>query len=167
MKHIRITCISLMLAFGCAPKSGPETDKDEARQPLPVLCTVAPEYGVPLDSANLAIAYYHTYMKGLGKPYVQAFTISSMDFIEALGLPVAENDSVEFKHIRLYLGLDESSKEFKLYITPVVGASLKKDSVRAGKDHYLCQSSRNGSAILSEDGYMLDFALPCPNTCPE
>lgn len=168
MKYFAYLTIHALLALGCSSNSGTE---DYARSPGPFDCLDAPQDGVSVDTAYADIARYKAYMNkfvpGDSTYYVRAFTMNAIDFIEALGLPLGDSSKVQFEFVRLYIALDELEK-FKLYVTPVVGANLRKGIVKPGKDHILCQTKTDEDGnVVSQGGYMLDFAKPCPNTCPD
>ncbi len=159
----------ILFLSGCS--SNPIEKNNSNDQSDPFECIVTPEDAVPFGKAMIDIENYEKYLKenNLDSNFVRAFTKSSIDFIEGLGLAIDENAKVQFKHVRFYLGLNDSM-EFKLYLTPVVGANLRKEkgSIRAGKDHILCRSiTAVTDKQVSQEGYMLDFSMPCPKTCPE
>jgi hypothetical protein len=86
---------------------------------------------------------------------VRAYTVRALDLIEVLGLDPADTSLCKFKHARAYLGFD-SKGQFKLYLTPVVGADLDKEPLIPGRD-----------TILRDDAgeFVLDLNAPCPMTC--
>ncbi len=84
-----------------------------------------------------------------------AFTISAEELFLALG--VATRPITSFNNIRIYLGLDNSTGEFKLYITPVTG-NVNVPGL-AGNDFILPDNEQGSNA------YVLELIYPCPNTC--
>lgn len=130
-------------------------------------------FAVPYDSALTNINRYDKKMreydslvlqslkkKGTAHVPIRAFTVRAADLLEAMGLPAT--DSVKYDHVRIYFGMD-ANDGFKLYLTPVDSADLSSDPPKAGVDVIL-QGKYRG---LGTDGkYVMDFAAPCPNTCP-
>ncbi len=121
-------------------------------------------YAVSFTKAKENITRYDDISKEIfTKTPVKAWTIRSVDLLEAMGMPVENPIQAKFKHVRMYLGLSQDST-FKLYLTPVEGAKLSSKPPIAGKDVIL-SGEYDG---LGDDGeYMLDFTSPCPTTCPE
>lgn len=168
MKNVIYLILFMPLLFGCSSSSRTDVDAQGSGS---FDCLVAPEDAVSVDTAYADIARYKAYMNkfvpGDSNYYVRAFTMNAIDFIEALGLPMGDSSKVQFEFVRLYIALDELEK-FKLYVTPVVGANLRKGIVKPGKDHILCQTKTDEEGnVVSQGGFMLDFAKPCPNTCPD
>lgn len=103
---------------------------------------------------------------------VRAYTIRAVDLLDALGMPdeLADSAICKYKYIRAYLGY-RKGKGFKLYIVPVVGASLK-DNI-GGCDIMLNSigkaAVRTGglTGYAEEEEYVLDLNAPCPKTCPD
>lgn len=98
---------------------------------------------------------------------ISSYTIRSVDLLEAMG--VSKNTKVKYDYVRVYLGMDETS-QFRILLTPVVGADFKAG--KAGKDIILSGPHRGnifGSGVdqASDGEYVLDFNMPCPNTCDE
>ena len=85
-----------------------------------------------------------------------AFTISAIELFEALGMSVP-TPPPSFGNIRIYLGIDNSTGEFKLYITPVTG-NVNVPGL-AGNDFILPDNEQGSNA------YVLELIYPCPNTC--
>ncbi|TND08345.1 MAG: hypothetical protein FD123_2376 [Bacteroidetes bacterium] len=116
---------------------------------------------VPLDTARKNIYRYDTLSQAIFAKFphhvpIRAYTIHAGDMLEALGMPAADSAICQYKHARVYIGLDYNYS-FKLYFTPVDSASLGGDNPVAGVDVIL-QDSLGKS-------YVLDLNAPCPNTC--
>lgn len=128
-------------------------------------------YAVSYDVAKKNISYYDTMAyKFLKTDPIKSFTIRSVDLIEAVGLPPSADAKSKYKHVRIYLGLDSATNEFKMYLTPVQGAKLSAG--KAGKDLILDGPYEgipgSGDTVSENDGqYMMDFSAPCPKTCPD
>ena len=127
-------------------------------------------YAVSYTEAEKNISYYdsmaRTYLK---TDPIKAFTIRSVDLIEAIGLTPEVDSIAKYKHVRIYLGLDSLNK-FKMYLTPVKGAKLSQG--KAGIDvildgPYEGIPDKNGEVSETTGQYMMDFTKPCPTTCPE
>jgi hypothetical protein len=124
-------------------------------------------FALNIDSAKAFTARYRTMAKVVLKDTVpvEAFTVRAKDLLEALGIKKA---NPKFEYVRVYLGLDDQDK-FRLMLTPVVGADFKKGY--AGKDVILSGPFKPGDKLragesASDNGeYVLDFNMPCPNTC--
>lgn len=83
--------------------------------------------------------------------FVRAYTISSKDMLEVMGLDT--NTICKYTACRAYLGLGE--KEFKLYLTPV----------DAGRRDVFLNFKHKPTREVDESSYVLNLIAPCPNTC--
>jgi hypothetical protein len=166
-------CLSLMI--GCQKNSempvSASGDQDD-------LWVAGPQFTYPVQDALKDIALYDSLMsavmsdakeKGYDIPanYFKGFTVRSVDLLEAMGL--AKDTKVKYDNVRVYLGLSTVNflKEYKLFLTPVDGADLDSIPVNPGKDHILKRKIKNASGLDLEEGYVMDFAMPCPATCPD
>jgi hypothetical protein len=119
-------------------------------------------YAVSLDTALKGIVRYDSVVnKKIGSVPIKAFTIRSVDLLEAMGMPSRDSVKTRFQYVRVYLGMD-TNNNFKIYLTPVIGANLGASPPKAGKDTILSGKYNGGYGR-----YVLDFSQPCPNTCPE
>ena len=64
---------------------------------------------------------------------VRAWTIRSIDLLEAMGMPVDHPIQAKYKYVRIYMGMKKDST-IKLFLTPVEGAKLSHHPPIAGKD---------------------------------
>ncbi len=125
------------------------------------------EYALAYDSAVAYTKRYDSISNAhfKGNVPIRAFTIRSTDLLEAMGISLA--DTVQYDHIRVYLGMDKNNK-FRLLITPTKGVNI--DRGIAGEDVILSgpyTRGRRGLEATTSDGqYVLDFTSPCPPTCP-
>jgi hypothetical protein len=148
--------ISLMITQACKTEVKKEEKKEE-KTTANVKHNLTSSYRVPLPVAKENIQRYTDKCAELfGMTPIKAYTIHAEDLLEVLGIPVSEPPIYEYSHVRAYLGLD-SLNNFKLYLTPVVGANLSAVPKVAGTDVIL----------QDEDGkqYVLDLNAPCPATC--
>jgi hypothetical protein len=135
-----------------------------------------PSFAQVRTSINIAMAdvqrYQDTCRIKFGKDPINAYTIHAEDLVAALGWPKMNMDSVKYKYVRAYLGLN-SNNEFKLYIVPVFGADLSnpdKSKWIGGDDVFFDSTgtgipSKKGLKSSEDEGYVLDLNAPCPNTC--
>jgi uncharacterized membrane protein (UPF0182 family) len=152
-----IACLVTVLACNTKPA---EPAQNQSQLENVVEDITETMYAVPLDTAMKNVHRYDSIsQKYLKEIPVKSFTIRSVDLLEAMGMPVTDT---KFKHVRVYLGLNDGN-DFKIYLTPVVHADLSANPPRAGKDHIL---SGKYHGLGGSGPYMLDFAQPCPNTCP-
>ncbi len=86
-----------------------------------------------------------------------AFTITANELFLALGIPATAAPIPSYGSIRIYLGLDNSTGEFKLYITPATG-NVNLPGL-PGDDFILPDNAQDINA------YVLELIYPCPNTC--
>lgn len=121
-------------------------------------------YAVSFDKAKGDVIRYDSISRVLfNKEPIKAFTIRSIDLLEAMGMPLSDTTLVSYQHVRVYLGLD-SNYNFKLFLNPVDSANLSANPPRPGVDVFL---SGNFGELGSQSGeYVLDFTQPCPTTCP-
>lgn len=121
---------------------------------------------IPLTEALDYIAYYkrQAATNGIsGSKLIKAYLVQKKDVFGALGI-TANYDS-QYDYFRIYIGLKDMGEgvnpEFKLFLTPVDGVT---DAEKGGRDVIL-----NGDVMVSGQAqqmdYVLDFNLPCPNTC--
>jgi hypothetical protein len=154
-----IACFITVLA--CNTKS-PDMDQEGNLEKVDQDATET-MYAVPLDTAMSNVHYYDSvsqrYLKTIP---IKSFTIRSVDLLEAMGMKPSDIKKAPFKYVRVYLGMNKKD-EFKIYLTPVVGANLSANPPIAGRDSIL---SGNYKGLGGSGPYMLDFAQPCPKTCP-
>jgi hypothetical protein len=156
-----LTAICLIAALACNKPS--DVVQDDAMEEIDEDLTET-LYAVPLDTAMKDIQYYDTVSKEILKVIpIQSFTIRSVDLVEAMGLPPSAVKKAPFKYVRVYLGMN-SKNQFKLYLTPVVGADLNANPPVAGRDSILVGKY---DGLGNSGAYMLDFTAPCPTTCPQ
>ncbi len=86
--------------------------------------------------------------------FVRAYTISSIDMLEVMGLDT--NVACKYTACRAYLGLG-SDQQFKLYLTPV--DEDKRDLFLSFKE------DKPASREIDSLSYVLNLIAPCPNTC--
>lgn len=116
------------------------------------------------ESLSTAIANVRNYVQFVQSNSLKnyAFTITAPDLLLALGLdqPTINNllPTFPFQNIRVYLGLDSATSEFKLYLTPVTG-NVNLPGY-PGSDFILPDNTQGANA------YVLDLIYPCPNCCP-
>lgn len=110
------------------------------------------------ESLTTAIANVSNYVQFTQNNNLRnyAFTIGAEELFLALGMP-APITPPSFGNIRIYLGLDNNTGEFKLYITPVTG-NVNLPGL-AGDDFILPDNTQDANA------YVLELIYPCPNTC--
>lgn len=127
-------------------------------------------YAVALELALKDMKRYDSVTKAkLGSDPIRAFTIRSVDLLEAMGMSPSDTVKTKFEHVRLYMGLNNTN-DFKLFLTPVEGAKLDATPPVAGKDVILkgnIKMTATETGENPEEPYMLDFSQPCPKTCPE
>ncbi len=175
--YICLICISLMFMLGCqSPSSNEATLSDD--HDVVLESDSFPRFTIPVKSAQEDILRYAKLMNrydsilGNAKEPVllnsplRSFTIRSTDLVEALGMKMRYEDKAKFKYVRVYIGLDPSD-EFKLFLTPVVDADLDSHPPQAGRDHVLQKKVKDQSDASQLQGYVMDFAMPCPKTCPQ
>jgi hypothetical protein len=151
--------ICLVTVLACTTKPT-ELAQDQSATENAVEDMTETMYAVPLDTAAKNVHHYDSIsQKYLKEIPVKSFTIRSVDLLEAMGMPITDT---KFKHVRIYLGLNDGN-DFKIYLTPVVGANLSANPPIAGKDHILTGKYHG---LGGSGPYMLDFAQPCPKTCP-
>ncbi|WP_144017424.1 hypothetical protein [Ekhidna lutea] len=166
MKNFSITMLAVLM-FSCQQQTSdqPEESSYEIQDTQPSM------YAVSYQVAENNINYYDSITrKYLKTDPIKAFTVRSVDLIEAIGLPISDDAKTKYKHVRIYLGLDSATNQFKMYLTPVKGAKLSAGI--AGKDvildgPYEGIPNSNGEVSESDGQYMMDFTKPCPTTCPE
>lgn len=160
--------IKALLLVGIISCQQSATDNSEVDSTYEVEDTAPSMYAVSLAEALKNIDYYDTLAKSaLGVDPVKGFTIRSVDLVEAIGMPRGLLQKAQYSHVRIYMGLDSATSQFKIYLTPVDGARLSKGI--AGKDVILNGPyDGDGDGVSDDDGdYVLDFSKPCPTTCPE
>lgn len=159
---------SIFSIVSCQSNSDTKPAEEELGE-YEVVDTSPSMYAVSLQEAQDNIKTYDSLSKAaLGVDPIRAFTIRSIDFAEAIGLPTKYLKKSEYTHLRIYMGLDAAdSMEFKIYLTPVKGAKLSEG--KPGKDVILDGPYRGKNGELSDaDGpYVLDFSKPCPNACDD
>lgn len=124
--------------------------------------------GMVMDSTPVGREWRSKYLK-----YTQGFTISSAELLQAMGRPISDTASTPFKHVRLYVGIDDLLN-LRSFITPVVGANtfnftIGKDTILSGPYMRSVWSpdSLVGDEPEVEGSYVFDFTMPCPNSCPD
>ncbi len=135
------------------------TPVDEAKSAVERYASLMDQYDSALVNSNMAVL--------LNSP-LKSFTIRSIDLIEAMGMKMKYERKAKYEYVRVYIGLDEDN-QFKLFLTPVEGADLDAHPPKAGRDHILHKDKvKDADGNWTEgDGYVMDFAKPCPNTCPD
>ncbi|MEO9482281.1 MAG: hypothetical protein ABJG47_02500 [Ekhidna sp.] len=164
MKNL-LRAIFLLTIISCQPTA---TEMPEEEPDLQIVDTAPSMYAVSLATAEKNIKFYDSLSKvALGIDPIRAFTIRSVDFAEAIGLPLNKLKKAKYRHLRIYLGLDEATSEFKIYLTPVDSAIMSKGI--PGKDVILNGPyTGKGNSLTEDDGpYVLDFSQPCPNACDD
>lgn len=97
---------------------------------------------------------FATYKDRYKVDFVRAYTISSIDMLEVMGLDT--NMACKYDACRAYLGL-ASDQQFKLYLTPV-------DTDE--RDIFLSfREDQPASREIDSLSYVLNLIAPCPNTC--
>ena len=170
MKNL-LRAIPLIMIMSCQTQVSSDANSSEEDLSYNIQDTQAAMYAISYDTALRDMNYYDSLSKAaLGVDPIRAFTIRSVDLVESIGLPVKYLKKAEYTHVRVYMGLDPTTKEFKIFLTPVEGANLSKGI--AGTDVILegpYKGNRQDVADGLNDGvgqYMLDFSAPCPTTCP-
>ncbi len=163
MKNL-LRVIPFIAIIACQPPASDEADDLESFE---IIDTQPSMYAVSLAEAKKNIEFYDTLAKKeFGFDPIKAFTIRSVDLAEAIGLPTKYLSKADYRHVRIYMGLDSASQQFKIYLTPVEGAKLSKG--KAGKDVILSGPYKGDGELADGDGpYLMDFSAPCPKTCPE
>lgn len=161
---------SIFSIVSCHSSSYSEQDEDdEMLGEYEVVDTSPSMYAVSLKEAQANIKTYDSLSKvALGVDPIKAFTIRSIDFAEAIGLPTKYLKKQKYSHLRIYMGLDAAdSMKFKIYLTPVEGARMSQG--KPGKDVILDgpYTGKNGELGDSDGPYVLDFSQPCPNACDD
>ena len=156
---------SAILFIAIISCESPATTEAVEEEQYNVTDTQPSMYAVSLTDAEESIKYYDKLSKeALGVDPIRAFTIRSMDLAEVIGLPTKFLNKAEYHHVRIYMGLDSATSQFKVYLTPVKGAVLSKD--KPGKDVILDGPYKGDGELADGDGpYVFDFSKPCPNAC--
>jgi hypothetical protein len=155
--------IALLIVFCCSK----ENADDQSAESADAEVRDTAYFALNLDSAKSFTERYRKMAKEVLKDTVpvKAFTVRAKDLLEALGIKKAKP---KFEYVRVYLGLDDQDK-FRLMLTPVVDADFKKG--HAGKDVILSgpfkpgDKYKAGESASANGEYVLDFNMPCPNTC--
>lgn len=163
MKNL-LSAILFIAIISCQQQAADEPVEEEA---YTVTDTQPSMYAVSLADAEASVAYYDKLSKEtLGVDPIKAFTIRSVDLAESIGLPTKYLKNAEYSHVRIYMGLDSATSQFKVYLTPVKGAKLSEG--KPGKDVILSGPYKGNGELGDGDGpYVMDFSKPCPTTCPE
>jgi hypothetical protein len=158
--------ICLLLMMGCQPTTN-SVESTASMEATEVDDNQKSLYAVPLSKAIDDIGRFDS----LSTEYLQqipikAFTIRSIDFLEAMG--VSNTTPTKYTHVRIYLGMD-SSNNYKLFLTPVKGAKLSSKIPVAGKDVILNgpYQGKVGELQDTNGSYVLDFSQPCPSACDD
>ena len=170
MKNL-LRAFPLIMIISCQTQVSDNPSNSEPDYSYEIKDTTPALFAVPLDTAMKDMAHYDSVaIKTIGVDPIRAFTIRSVDLVEAMGLPVKFLKEAEYKHVRIYIGMSRPTNEFKIFLTPVEGANLNKGI--AGKDvilegpYFEDLEARIKGVSMGEGPYMLDFSAPCPNTCP-
>lgn len=164
MKNL-LRAIFLLTLISCQQSA---TDEPAEEPAYKIIDTAPSMYAVSLAEAERNVKFYDSLSKAaLGIDPIRAFTIRSVDLVEAMGLDTKYLKKAEYSHVRIYMGLDKDSSQFKIYLTPVKGAKLSEG--KPGKDVILKGPyDGDGDGISDGDGqYVLDFSKPCPNACDD
>lgn len=167
MKNL-LRAIFFLAIISCQPTA---TEEVAEEPPFEVQDSSPSMYAVSLESAKENINFYDSISKEvLGVDPIRAFTIRSVDLVESIGLDMKYLRNAKYRHVRIYMGLDSASGEFKVYLTPVSGANLSAG--KPGKDVILDGPYSGNDKTEGELGdgngpYVFDFSKPCPTTCPD
>lgn len=172
MKNL-LRAILFLAIISCQQTSTNEEAGDDAVPTFQIVDTSPSLYAVGLDTAVKNVQYYDKVVKQVlgGIDPIRAFTIRSVDLVESIGLDTKYLKHAEYRHIRIYMGLDSANNEFKIYLTPVKGAKLSAgipgtDVILDGP--YKGNKKDAADGIGDGDGeYVLDFSQPCPNACDD
>ncbi len=166
MKNL-LSAIFLLTLISCQQSA---TEKQEEEPTFEIIDTSPSMFAVSLDTAVANVNYYDKVVtEVLGIDPIRAFTIRSVDLAESIGLDTKYLKKAEYRHIRIYMGLDSATSEFKIYLTPVKGAKLSagipgKDVILSGP--YKGDKDDVADGIGDGDGpFVLDFSQPCPSAC--
>lgn len=165
MKNL-LRAILFLTIISCQPTASEET---ASAPPFQIADSTSSMYAVSLATAEQNVRFYDSLSQAaLGVDPIRAFTIRSVDLVEAIGLDMKYLNKAKYRHVRIYMGLDSASGQFKVYLTPVKGAKLSAG--KPGKDVILNgpYSGADGDKSELGDGngpYVFDFSKPCPNAC--
>ncbi|WP_436517671.1 hypothetical protein [Ekhidna sp. To15] len=168
MKNL-LSAILLLGMISCQQSATEETAEEPTFE---IIDTSSSMFAVALDTAVANVDYYDKVVtEVLGIDPIRAFTIRSVDLAESIGLDTKYLKKAEYRHIRIYMGLDSASSQFKIYLTPVKGAKLSAgipgtDVILTGP--YKGDKSDVADGFGDGDGpFVLDFSKPCPNACDD
>lgn len=168
MKNLLRAIALLAIISSCQPTTNTEAAAEEPT--FEIIDTDPSMFAIGLDTAVANIEYYDKVVKEvLGIDPIRAFTIRSVDLAEAIGLDTKYLKKAEYRHVRIYMGLDSAKSEFKIYLTPVKGAKLSAgvpgtDVILDGP--YSGDKKDTMDGLGDGDGpYVLDFSQPCPSAC--
>lgn len=177
--YLSIICLGLILLLSCQRESStgtPPSNEDLAFAQSDSL----PAYTTPVAEAREAVQRYADLMREYDSALIiakmpiplnsplKSFTVRAIDLIRALGMDIKYKENAKYKYVRVYIGMDESPQQFRLFLTPVVDANLDTIPAKPGKDRILYKRIKDADGnLLTDEGYVMDFAMPCPNTCPQ
>ncbi len=162
--------VLLIMAIISCQETTTESAVAEA-PPFEIKDSTSSMYAVSLASAVENVQYYDSLSRAVfhGVDPIRAFTIRSVDLVEAMGMNMNVTRNAKYRHVRVYIGLEEATGEFKIYLTPVEGAKLSagvpgKDVILKGP--YTGNKKKSDDELGDGDGpYVFDFSQPCPNAC--
>jgi hypothetical protein len=164
MKNLFYFLICITIVFSCTKAEKPMEINTTADRPKPIDTA---EYALSLDSAIVYTKRFDSVARATfkGATPIKAYTIRSVDLLEAMG--ISKKTKVTYDYVRIYLGMDFTNT-FRMVLTPVVDADLPKGI--AGKDVILKgpykRTISDTEFVVEDDSYVLDFTAPCPATCP-
>ncbi|WP_462247648.1 hypothetical protein [Ekhidna sp.] len=171
MKNL-LRVLLIMAIISCQETQQSATEETADGPPFVIQDSTSSMYAVSLATAEQNVQYYDSLCKAsLGIDPIRAFTIRSVDLVEVMGMKMNVLKKAKYRHVRIYMGLDESTGEFKIYLTPVKGAKLSAgvpgtDVILNGP--YSGDDGDDGGDGELADGdgpYVFDFSKPCPNAC--
>jgi len=162
-----LRAIFLITVVSCQTTTSSDTTSSKEEKDFEIVDTDPSMFAVSLSEAEKNIKFYDKVSKeALGVDPIRAFTIRSIDVIEAIGMPMKNLKDAKYRHLRVYMGLDSATQEFKVYLTPVEGARLSQG--KPGKDVILDGPYKGNGELADGDGpYVMDFSQPCPNACDD
>lgn len=154
MKKTIIACSLFLTAFFAILSCNNSVTKDGGTSTAAITPHMTPIDTVTKNIQHYVDSCYSIFndsltIKGVKHPadsIIRAYTVSNIDLLSVLGLPLSDADSCLYSECRVYIGLDYKNK-FKLYLTPI----------KNGKDTILLDSKGKE--------YLLDLNAPCPSTC--
>lgn len=161
MKASLFVMITLIVALACNTAQKPNPDEQDISNDVEV---VVPTSGLALDSAQDFAWRYDRKLFELfrNENPIRGFRIPTADLLEAIG--ASPKTKTKFQFVRIYIGID-TLQRFRAFLTPVVDVGPKYP---AGRDSILFGKYRDGwgpSDDVKEGLYVMDFTMPCPNSC--